>query len=73
MAALLQSLLFDLKQRSTYLAGTLSGISGLPSQVDAYRLRMLGLVAQLETGLTALANNPTIALPAFGKRVSPPA
>lgn len=67
MAALLESLLFDLKQRCTYLATTLNGISGLPTQVDAYRLRMLKLVRQVESGLTSLGNDPTISNPAFGK------
>jgi hypothetical protein len=67
VAALLESLLFDLQQRCTYLASTLGGIAGLPTEVDSYRQRMLALVSQVESGLTSLAGDPTLALPAFGK------
>jgi hypothetical protein len=67
VAALLESLLFDLKQRCAYLASTVSGIAGLHPQVDAYRARMLALVNLAESRMTALAADPTLAQPAFGK------
>jgi hypothetical protein len=67
VAALLESLLFDLKQRCAYLASTVNSLSGLHPKVDAYRTRMLTLVSLAESRIAALAGDPTLASPAFGK------
>lgn len=67
MAALLESLLFDLRQRCAYLATTLGGMSSLHPEVDAYRTRMLALVGLAESRIASLAADPTLGSSGFGK------